>query len=54
MRKVELTNGVHDSPFSSSRYVTEAVKNVERQLAKKILSFHAKRKLHCRHLIALK
>ena len=34
MRKVELTNGVHDSSFSSSRYVTEAVKNVDRQLAK--------------------
>ena len=34
MRKVELTNGVHAWAFSSSRYVTEAVKNVERQLAK--------------------
>ena len=34
MRKVELTNGVHAWEFSSSRYATEAVKNVERHLAK--------------------
>ena len=31
---MELTNGVNDWAFSSSRYVTEAVKNVERLLAK--------------------
>ena len=30
MRKVELTDGVNDWAFSSSRYVTEAVKNVDR------------------------
>ena len=54
MRKVELTNGVHAWEFGSSRYVTEAVKNVEPQLAKTVLSFCAKRKLHCRHLISLK
>ena len=35
MRKVELTNGVHIWALSSSRYITEAVKNVERQVAKK-------------------
>ena len=34
MRKVELNNGVHAWAFSSSIYVTEAVKNVERQLEK--------------------
>ena len=34
MRKVELTNGVHAWVFSSSRYITEAVKNVDLQLAK--------------------
>ena len=34
MRKVELANGVHAWEFSSSIYVTEAVKNVERHLAK--------------------
>ena len=34
MRKVELTNGVHAWEFSSSRSVTEVVKNAERQLAK--------------------
>ena len=33
-RNVELTNGVHDWAFSSSRYVTEAVNNVKCQLAK--------------------
>ena len=34
MRKVELTNCVHAWAFSYSIYVTKAVKNVERQLAK--------------------
>ena len=34
MRKVELTYGVHAWALSSSRNVTEAVKNVECQLAK--------------------
>ena len=34
MIKVGLTNGVHAWAFSSSRYATEAVKNVEHQLAK--------------------
>ena len=34
IRKVELTNGVYAWEFSSSRYVTEAVNNVERQIAK--------------------
>ena len=31
---MELTNGVHAWAFSYSRYVTEAVNNVERQIAK--------------------
>ena len=34
MRKVELTNGVHAWAFIYSRYVTEAIKNVDRQLEK--------------------
>ena len=32
---MELTNGVHAWAFSSSRYVTEVINNVHRQLAKK-------------------
>ena len=32
--KAELTNGVHAWAFSSSRYVTDSVNNVERQLSK--------------------
>ena len=34
MRKVELNNDVHAWAFSSSRYVTEAVKNDDLQLVK--------------------
>ena len=36
-RKVELTNGVHAWAFSYSRYVTEAVNNVDRKLCQKRL-----------------
>ena len=32
VRKLELTNCIHAWAFRSSRYVTEAIKNVERQL----------------------
>ena len=35
MRKVELSNGVHAWAFSSSKYVSELVKNIERHLMRK-------------------